>query len=892
MIASPMKKLKSISFQLVLCLLSTVLYSQTFLPYKQLYPPVFQPILPSTPGWVTDSADFNEDGLMDVVGAGDFFFQFNHYIYISKGNCASVFEQEMDSIIIPGNAPAYSLKVCDQNNDGHWDVIVAGDSSIYFYAGDGTGNLALNQVSIAQNITCNPGMVHFALADFNNDGVEDLFLQYQPQFTQVNPQSRLFFGTASGLFNDSQQSPPSTFGPIYACDLNSDGYPEIIQHTGTVIINNAGVLNSNPSTGIVFPPAIQNMDWMVSRQSDADPSFEFYAARDSFFYYGDLNLNTAPSPTTINVNALISTFVVGDFDGDSFNDDVAICTYSNVIYYMGNNNTLTYLKTIQTGSVYSRMMVLDVNKDGLDELFFPSQYIWWDNHGKFPVSNQSSIPVNGNIRSITAGDFDQDGHEDIAYATDAIGNSLCVLYGANCGFGSIIEYPGRIQYFQMKTGRFNNDSLTDIVISSSLHDTLYFYFNFGNRQFNGPVPFSSGHTAANVQPAVGDFNEDGFDDVFALSTSPVVYNIILNDGTGNGTFSTPPAPQSAASISVFGADPETADFDQDGHIDVIITHDNALGLRMTILYGTGTGTISNKVSQSAGTASVYALPLNLNGDAYPDLISAEGVLGSKSFVLTRDTSAGVYLISPFAATLTNTGSTLSRLDLNADEFDDFMINTMNNTGFQSGVYSQLPDYSVSFRQMLSGSVGKGVGVDFNQDQIGDIVQYNQTNLVPYINQTPAIPFILRTNDTLSVATPSGSLQIGNIQWYLDHVAIPGANQTQLPFNSTGLYHVAITYTFGAISTAFYSVGSLTGLTETIPDIASIYPNPAGSSIRIKRTGRGNALYAIYAVDGRFVQRFEMNESELTIRIDEWPNGVYLLKDERNAMRAMRFCVIH
>jgi hypothetical protein len=395
-----------------------------------------------------------------------------------------------------------------------------------------------------------------------------------------------------------------------------------------------------------------------------------------------------------------------------------------------------------------------------------------------------------------------------------------------------------------------------------------------------------------VQPAVGDFNEDGFDDVFALSTSPVVYNIILNDGTGNGTFSTPPAPQSAASISVFGADPETADFDQDGHIDVIITHDNALGLRMTILYGTGTGTISNKVSQSAGTASVYALPLNLNGDAYPDLISAEGVLGSKSFVLTRDTSAGVYLISPFAATLTNTGSTLSRLDLNADEFDDFMINTMNNTGFQSGVYSQLPDYSVSFRQMLSGSVGKGVGVDFNQDQIGDIVQYNQTNLVPYINQTPAIPFILRTNDTLSVATPSGSLQIGNIQWYLDHVAIPGANQTQLPFNSTGLYHVAITYTFGAISTAFYSVGSLTGLTETIPDIASIYPNPAGSSIRIKRTGRGNALYAIYAVDGRFVQRFEMNESELTIRIDEWPNGVYLLKDERNAMRAKRFCVIH
>jgi hypothetical protein len=827
-----MKKLYPLTLLLPILMLATPLFGQTFLPYKQLYPPAFQPMLPTAQGWVTDSADFNEDGLVDLIGAGDFFFQFNHYLYISKGNCASVFEQDIDSIIIPGDAPAYSIKVCDQNNDSHWDVIVAGDSTIYFYAGDGTGNLTLSQISIAQNITCDPDMVHFALADFNNDGVNDLYLQYQSVFTGVSPQSRLFYGSATGVFTDSQQSPPATNGPVYAEDLNSDGYPEIIQFTGNVVINNAGALSSNTSTGMMFPPAIQDMDWTVSRKSDGDPATEFYSFRDSIFYYGDLNVNTPPTPTSINVHALISTFLVGDFDGDSFDDDVAICTFSNVLFYVGNNNTLTYLKTIQTGNVYSRMMVLDVNKDGLDELFFPSNYTWWDNHGKFPVSNQSTIPVNGDIRSIQHGDFDQDGRQDIAYATNVVGNSLGILYGADCGFGSIIEYAGRIQYFQMKTGRFNNDSLTDIVISSTLYDTLYFYFNLGNRQFNGPVPFSSGHTAANVQPAIGDFNEDGYDDIFALSTSPVVYNIIVNDGTGNGTFSAPPTPLSAASISVYGADPELADFNQDGHLDVVITHDNALGLRMTILYGNGNGTISNLVSQSAGFASVYALPLNLNGDTYPDLISAEGLLGSKSFLLTRDTTNGVYLVSPFATTLTNTGSTLSGLDMNTDEFDDFMINTMNNTGFQSGVYAQLPDYSVSFRQMLPGSVGKGVGIDFNQDQIDDIVQYNQTNLVPYINQTPVNPIILRLGDTLQIDNPSAPLQIGNVQWYRNHVSISGANQNQLPFNSTGLYHVAVTYTTGAISTAFFFVSSLTGTSESTSDFMGIYPNPARNSFQL------------------------------------------------------------
>ena len=865
--------------------------AQSFLPYKKLDPPTFQPVLPAAPAWVTDSADFNEDGYIDVVGTGDFFFQFNHYLYISKGNCASVFEQDIDSIVIPGNAPAYSLKVCDQNNDGHQDVIVTGDSSIYFYAGDGTGNVILNHVSVAQNIPFNPGIVHFSLADFNKDGSNDLFLQYQSALLGVNPQSRLFYGSSTGVFTDSQQLFPAANGPVYAGDLNNDGYPEIIQQTGNVLSNNAGVLSGNPSVGII-PPTIQDMDWMVSRQSDGDSLFEFYASRDSFFYFGELDLNNPTVPNTINVHTNISSFVVGDFDGDLFNDDVAICTYSNVLYYVGDNNSLTYLKTIQTGSVYSRMMVLDVNKDGLDELFFPSKYIWWDNHGNFPASNQSSIPVNGNIRSISEGDFDQDGHHDIAYATDAIGKSFCVLYGADCGFGSIVEYPGRIQYFQMKTGEFNNDTLTDIVISSSLYDTLYLYFNLGNRQFNGPVPFSSGHTAANIQPAVGDFNGDGYDDIFALSTSPGVYNIILNDGTGNGTFSAPPAPQSAASISVFGADPEPADFNQDGHLDVVITHDNALGLRMTILYGAGNGTISSKVSQSAGVASVFALPLNLNGDAYPDLLSAEGLMGNKTFLLTRDTTNGIYLVSPFNTTLTNTGSTLSRLDLNTDEFDDFMINSMNNSGYKSGVYAQLPDYSVSFRQILPGSVGKGVGIDFNQDQIGDIVQYDQTNLIPYINLTPANPIILRSNDTLSVTVPSGPQQVGYIQWYLNHIPIPGANQNQLPFTNIGLYHVAVTYTNGALSTANYSVGSLTALTETIPDIAGISPNPAGSFIRIRRNGQGNKIYAIYAVDGRFVRHLEMKDMETILRVDDWPSGIYLLKEESGTMRSSRFCVMH
>jgi hypothetical protein len=887
-----MSRLKfSTSVIIIVCTLSSAL-SQSLVPYKQLLSPIAQPIIPSIPGCVTDSGDFNEDGYIDVVGVGDFFFQFNHYLYISKGNCASVLEQDIDSIIIPGSAPAYSLKVCDQNSDGHWDVIVAGDSSIYFYAGDGSGSLTLNQVSYAQNITCNPGMVHFVLADFNLDGINDLFIQYQPQFTQTNPQSRLFFGNASGLFIDSQQSPPTSKGPVYTGDLNNDGYPEVIQYNGTVILNNAGVLNTNLTVGIIIPPAIQDVDWMVSRQSDADAFFEYYAARDSFFCYGDINLINPTSSNTINAHALISTFVVGDFDGDSFNDDVAICTYSKILFYVGDNNTLTYLKTIQTGTVFSKMMVLDVNKDGLDELFFPSQYIWWDNHGKFPVSNQSTIPVNGNIRSLCTGDFDWDGYQDIAYATDAIGNSFCILYGSGCGFGKIIEYPGRIQYYEMKTGRFNNDSLTDIVISSSLHDTLFFYFNLGNRQFNGPVSFSSGHNAVNVQPAVGDFNEDGYDDIFALSTSPVVYNILLNDGTGNGTFSMPLPTQSAASISVFGADPEPADFDQDGHTDVVITHDNALGLRMTVLYGTGNGTIGSKVSQSAGFATVYALPLNLNGDTYPDLISTEGALGTKTFLLTRDTSTGSYLNSPFATTLLNAGLSLSPLNLNTDEFDDFMINTMNNTGYKSGVYVQLPDYSFSFMQSLSGSFGKGTGVDFNQDQRGDIVQHEQTNLVPYINLTPANPIILRSNDTLGISIPSGALQVGNIQWYLNHIAISGANQYQLPFTNTGLYHVAVTYTNGALSTASFSVNSLTGLNETVPEIASIYPNPASSIIQISRTGSSRVSFEICTIDGRYIEHFEMNEAEKNILISDWANGIYILKDKTGSIPAKRFCVLH
>lgn len=879
-------------FFAVLLIFSASTQAQTFLPYKELFPPASQPMLPSIPGCVTDTADFNEDGQMDVAGTAEFFFQYRHYLYVINGNCSTVLEQDMDSIPIPGNSPAYSIKVCDQNNDGHKDVLVVGDSSIYFYAGDGTGNLVLAQTSTAQNITCNPSIVHFALGDFNKDGINDLFLNYQPTFIGVTPQSRLFWGSNSGVFTDSQQSINGAIGPVAAYDLTNDGYPEVIRNNGIVLLNNTGVLDPNATSAVVLPTSVQEPDWMVSRQSDGDSFIEYYASKDSLFFYGDLDPNSPAAAFSINLHANISTFVIGDFDGDLFNDDVAICTFSNVLFYVGNNNTLTYLKTIITGNVFNKMMVVDVNKDGLHELYFPSQAIWWDNHGKFPVSNQLSIPVNGTIKSICTADFDQDGKEDVAYATNVVGNSFGVLYGADCGFGSLIEYPGRIQYFEMNTGRFNNDSLTDIVISSSLYDTLYFYFNLGNRLFNGPIAFSSGHGRGNVQPAVGDFNEDGYDDIFALSTSPVVYNIILNDGTGNGNFSSPPATQSAASISVYGADPEVADFDNDAHLDVVITHDNALGLRMTLLYGTGNGTIGSKVAQSAGNASVYALPLNLNGDAYPDLLSTEG-LGTNTFLLTRDTTTGQYFISPFATTIPATGTSLSKLDLNSDEFDDFMINSMNGTGYKSGLYVQLPDYSVTFRQLLNGSNGKGVGIDINQDGNEDIVQYNQSDLYPYFNQTPANPVIQRSNDTLTFSLASNTLQVGVIQWYLDHVAIPGANQVQLPFNSTGLYHVTVTMTNGSISTARYSVGSLTSVNETHSQITGIYPNPADDFIRIHLTGKAGDYYSIYKMDGRFIQRIEAEETEIFLNVNLWENGLYCIrKDGGFIEKAKRFCVLH
>ncbi|HEY4679231.1 MAG TPA: VCBS repeat-containing protein [Candidatus Angelobacter sp.] len=85
---------------------------------------------------------------------------------------------------------------------------------------------------------------------------------------------------------------------------------------------------------------------------------------------------------------------------------------------------------------------------------------------------------------------------------------------------------------------------------------------------------------------VGDLNGDGKPDVVAGNVSPNTVTIFINDGAGTLTATRFPA----VSHQVFTM--TLADFNNDGHLDILVNEISAAGLTFEILFGDGTGNFS------------------------------------------------------------------------------------------------------------------------------------------------------------------------------------------------------------------------------------------------------------------------------------------------------------
>src|SRR5262249_34029984 len=155
------------------------------------------------------------------------------------------------------------------------------------------------------------------------------------------------------------------------------------------------------------------------------------------------------------------------------------------------------------------------------------------------------IPLGGapSTMSLVAGDFQSDGHTDLAVASIDFsnGHSLTVLQGDGTGnFPTSVVTPIGVCPAAVVAADFNGDGHLDLatadVFVNGIDDNSVFLGN-NDGTFADPTSYGFGGPGASTAIVTGDFAHTGRDDLAIAQTSPDQVYVRLSNG--DGTFTDP-----------------------------------------------------------------------------------------------------------------------------------------------------------------------------------------------------------------------------------------------------------------------------------------------------------------------------------------------------------------
>ena len=376
--------------------------------------------------------------------------------------------------------------------------------------------------------------------------------------------------------------------------------------------------------------------------------------------------------------------------------------------------------------------------------------------GTLTPTSGGSYPFLSGPQSIASGDFNGDGIADLAVAT--VDGSVWILLGnGSGGFAATSGGPYTVGSNPscVVVGDFNADGLADLAVANESSASVTVLLGNGSGGF-APAkgsPFAVGPHPYSV--AVGDFNEDGIQDLVSTSIDNIAVTVLLGNGQGGfsaaGNFSAGLGPMSIA----------VADFNGDGFADVATA--NAFDNTVSVLLGNGTGGFTPAAGSpfDAGASPIAIAVGDFNLDGVPDLAVANQAAASLS-VLIGNGSGG------FAAATGSPFPVPGRIGGPASQPSALVVGDFNGDGFPDVAVA---NYSPSCVTVLTGN-GKGgftaavggpfpVGAlpysivvnDFNGDGIEDIATANRgaENITVMLGGIAPTSSVLSTTSPLTIA---------------------------------------------------------------------------------------------------------------------------------------------
>jgi len=325
---------------------------------------------------------------------------------------------------------------------------------------------------------------------------------------------------------------------------------------------------------------------------------------------------TAGSPIRVGQNPI--SIAAADFNKDGNLDLVAANEGDGTVTVLLGNGDGTFQQpgsTFQAGTHPSSVAVGDFNGDGYPDLAIANRdsnnvtVLLGQPGGGFKPAAHGPFAVGNSPSSLAVGDFNGDGHLDLAIANE-LDNTVTVLLGDGTGsFTQATASPFAVglRPTSLAVGDFNSDGNLDLAIANLNGNNVTVLLGNGTGWFK---PDPSGPFAVGTAPVsivVSDFNGDSIPDLAISNSGSNTLTVLLGDGAGGfkgasgSPYANPTGGQEAYAIAV-------GDFNGDGRLDLAIA--NFSSGNVTVLLNTFTSTPA-MVSAASYTAAGPVAPGSL-----------------------------------------------------------------------------------------------------------------------------------------------------------------------------------------------------------------------------------------------------------------------------------------
>jgi len=626
--------------------------------------------------------DFNQDGHSDVAVANSG----SNDITVLLGDGSAGFTQAAGSPFAGGNQPL-SIKTADFNGDGRPDLAIAdGGGTVTVLLGDGSGGFSS---AVGSPFTAGSDTYSVAATDLNGDGYVDL-----ATVNFADNTATVLLGNGSGGFTAAIGSPFSIGAnpaSVAAGDFNGDGHPDLAMvnstdNNVTVLLNSAPLLTANPRSLTFYASAGQAASVSIPVSVTSARTGSTYTVSSSQTWLGGSPLSSPTGSTTnVTLSADPTSLTAGTYSGifHFIAPNFFEATTSVTLNVTNPSGTLTAEagSPFPAGSVPYSVAAGDFNGDGHQDSAIANvgsnnvTVLLGDGSGGFTEVSGSPFPAGIQPLSIALGDFNKDGHLDLAVAND-VSNDVSVLLGnGSGGFTGAHGSPVTVgtNPFSVTVGDFNGDGNPDLATANlaSGNVTVLLGNGFGEFFPASGSPFATGQNPISV--AVGDFNGDGRPDLATANMGSNTVSVLLGNGSGGFT---------AASGSPIGVGNQpylvaVADFNGDGHPDLAVPNNGSNNI--TVLLGNGTGGFAaasgSPFAVGSGPSSVAVV--DIDGDSYPDLAVTNH--NETTVTILLGNGAGGFRAASNTFTVGMAPISIATGDLNEDGRPDLAVANANSS---------------------------------------------------------------------------------------------------------------------------------------------------------------------------------------------------------------------